>query len=172
MDSRLRANDGYAESNGVGVVPTQEVVHRRSVNADSVSVIASGGKRYRPKVLREASVLPVAFLGGRVVGGGYGVIGSVRGLRGNVGGCCGMTGRAGGGAGRGLIGVAGTAAWAAYAAARASLIAISPRTQARPAWTAFQGRLSFVYFFSKYGSTRSAQSVAQSTNSVPARGNN
>jgi hypothetical protein len=104
----LRANDGYAESNGVGVVPTQEVVHRRSVNADSVSVIASGGKRYRPKVLREASVLPVAFLGGRVVGGGYGVIGSVRGVRGNVGGCCGMTGRASGGAGCSSVGVAGS----------------------------------------------------------------
>ncbi len=105
----MRANDGYAESNGVGLVLTQEVVHRRSVNADCVSAIASGGKRYRPKVLREAPVLPVAFLGdGRVVGGGYGVIGSVRGLRGNVGGCCGMTGRAGGGAGRGLIGVAGS----------------------------------------------------------------
>jgi hypothetical protein len=105
----LRGHDGYAESNGVGVMLTQEVVHRRSVIADSVSVIASGGKRYQPKVLREASVLPVAFLGwSRVVGGGYGVVGSVRGVRGNVGGCCGMTGRAGGGAGCSLIGVAGS----------------------------------------------------------------
>ena len=109
MDSRLRGHDGYAESNGVGVMRTQEVVHRRSVIADSVSVIASGGKRYQPKELREASVLPVAFLGwSRVVGGGYGVVGSVRGVRGNVGGCCGMTGRAGGGAGCSLIGVAGS----------------------------------------------------------------
>lgn len=55
-----------------------------------------------------ASVLPVAFLGGgRVVGGGYGVVGRVRGVRGNVGGCCGMTSREGGGAGRSSIGVAG-----------------------------------------------------------------
>jgi len=51
----------HTESNGVGVGLTQEVVHRRSVSADLVSAIASGGKRYRPKVLWEASVLPVAL---------------------------------------------------------------------------------------------------------------
>ena len=62
----------------------------------TASGIASGGKRYWPKVLRKASVLPITFLGsGRVggdcgVGGGrYGVVGSVRDVTGNVGGNCG-----------------------------------------------------------------------------------
>jgi len=68
-----------------------------------------GGKRYWPKVLRKASVLPITFLGGGsgrvggdlcgVGGGGYSVVGSVRGVSGNVGGCGGVTGSAGGGMG-------------------------------------------------------------------------
>lgn len=56
------------------------------------------------------------------------------------------------------------AVWAANAAVRASLTAISPCTQARPASTAFRGWLSFWYFSSKYESTCSVQSVAQITN--------
>jgi hypothetical protein len=80
------------------------------------SVIASGGKRYRPKVLRKASVLPITFLGGGsgrvgghcgVGGGAYSVVGGARGVRGNVGGCSGVTGGASGGAGSSLIGGAG-----------------------------------------------------------------
>jgi hypothetical protein len=82
-------------------------VNRPRGTIHTASVVASGGKRYRPKVLRKASVLPITFLGGRVGGGGYGVVGGVRCVGGNVGGCGGVTGCAGGGAGRGSIGVAG-----------------------------------------------------------------
>ena len=61
----------------------------------TVSVIASGGKRYYwPKVLRKASVLPITFpsCGGRVGGGcggseSGGLYSVVGGVRGNVGGC-------------------------------------------------------------------------------------
>src|SRR5215211_4242004 len=49
VDSRLRGHDGNAESNGVGVMLTRDVVLRRSLIAYSVSVIASGGKRYQPE---------------------------------------------------------------------------------------------------------------------------
>ena len=73
---------------------------------------------YWAKVLRKASVLPITFLGsgsGRVgrdcgvrePGGGYSVVGSVRGVAGNVGGCGSVTGGAGSSTGRILIGVAG-----------------------------------------------------------------
>jgi len=81
-----------------------------------LSVIASGGKRYWPKVLRKVSVLPITFLGGGsggfggdcgAGGGGDSVGGSVNGVTGNVGGCGGVSGGTGGGAGRSLIGVAG-----------------------------------------------------------------
>ena len=59
-------------------------------------MVASGGERYYwPKVLRNASALPITFLscGGRVggdCGGGeagclYSVVGSVRDVRGDVG---------------------------------------------------------------------------------------
>lgn len=78
--------------------------------------LASGGKRYRPKVRRKVSVLPITFLGGGSVGaggvgsvggGGGSVGGSVTGVAGSVGGCGGLTGGTGGGAGGSLIGVAG-----------------------------------------------------------------
>ena len=82
----------------------------RQETVRTASVVASGGKRYRPKVLRKASVLPITFLGsGRVGGdrgGGYGVVGGVRGVAGNVSDCGGVTGRAGRSSGRSLIGVA------------------------------------------------------------------
>jgi len=73
----------------------------------TVSVIASGGKRYYwPKVLRKASVLPITFpsCGGRVGGGcggseSGGLYSVVGGVRGNVGGCGGAGGGAGGGVG-------------------------------------------------------------------------
>jgi hypothetical protein len=53
----------------------------------TASLIASGGKRYRPEVLWKASVLPIAFLagGGRV--GGYGGVGSGGCSVGGVPGC-------------------------------------------------------------------------------------
>jgi hypothetical protein len=82
----------------------------------TASAIASGAKRYRPKVLRKASVLPITFLGTRssrvggdcgVGGGGYSVVGSVRGVTGNVDGRGSVSGGTGGGAGRTSIGVAG-----------------------------------------------------------------
>ncbi len=57
----------------------------------------------------------------------------------------------------------GAALRAADAAARASLIAASPRTPARPASIAFRGRSSSGYLPSKYGSTCLALCVAQST---------
>ena len=73
----------------------------------TASVAASGGKRYRPKVLRKASVLPIKFLGGgggrvggdRGFGGGLdSVIGGVRGVAGDAGGVAvgGMGGKRGG----------------------------------------------------------------------------
>jgi hypothetical protein len=64
-----------------------------------------GGKHYWPKVLRQVSDLPIAFLGSSDVGDCVG--GSVTGVTGSVGGRGSATGRTGGGAGRSLIGVAG-----------------------------------------------------------------
>jgi hypothetical protein len=95
--------------------------------------------------------LPITFLGGFGAGiggvggvsGSFGCVGSgVNSMTSNMGGCCIVTGGTGGGASSCLIGRA--AAWAANAAVRASLIAISPRTQSRPASIALRGRLSFV----------------------------
>jgi hypothetical protein len=68
--------------------------------AHTTSFIASGWKRYWPRVLQKASVLPIAFLGvgsprvggghsGSEAGGDYSVVGSVPGVRPNVGGKCG-----------------------------------------------------------------------------------
>lgn len=58
------------------------------------------------------------------------------------------------------------AACAANAARRASVIANSPRAQARPASIALRGRLSWGWLTSKYASTRSALSVARSANAM------
>ena len=41
----------------------------RSARTDAVSVVAPGGERHRPEVLRKALALPVAFLSGRSGGG-------------------------------------------------------------------------------------------------------
>ena len=90
------------------------------------SVVASGGKRYRPKVLRKASELPGTFPGGRTAGGvsgdgagdggggvrgcrpgGSGVAGGERSVGGNVGGGGRVTGSASGGTGRGSVGGSG-----------------------------------------------------------------
>ena len=74
------------------------------------------GKRYRVKVLRKASALPITFRGGSSSGGGGKcggsggvdrVGGGVTGVTGHVGSGRGVTGGTGGGAGRTFIGGAG-----------------------------------------------------------------